>query len=722
MRFIPGALCHTLVLLCVHGARGACPAGKYVDPHAHATKCFTQSGSATPCGKGAKKQQAPACAPCARGRYRTALASDALCSGRCAAGRWGERGQTDAMCSGPCFEGHWSAGGATGPKCQGLCPAGKHARSGGCFTCPGGKFAQGKGMTSCRSCHAGTFAKGGAARCSPCQPGRVARADLAPTCDACAAGWFSGSRGGLECQVCAAGTYAPYSYAGSAACKSCPGGRWSKGGWKGCTPCVAGKYSHADRLGCARCLPGRWSRAGEKSPACSGGCALGRYSNAATGLAGPTSKCPGKCETGTSTGVVGGTSASSCAACAPGKSAAAGDPCAHHKATMAPFYEGGGAVAGGASSGAHRTTAAPASAWWEREPTPPPTPLFPTPPPVNVAQLARTCPQLTLRGLDPGGGDDAVRRVATHLKGCLGVWKEDRVTGCTAHNARHCSAARRSFQLQPAEGQLHRPPLCGAAGKRAWLFYDVGYRFWAISNSPGEPPFLLVAKDHSPYPDLIVPGSWEARSTESGEFLRMPRLGMHCPTGAPTPAPTPAPSPRETTTTTTTTSTTSTTTAAAVMAARAAAQRANAPQWSVAASAQRAGKQRHSAAYEHVRRAAAIAAAAAGAAALKQRSAPSSRAAQPGAAAAGVSTGEYAVIALEAAAVIALLLTPLICRMRARAAEKQPFEAQLQKMFNPESAQSYQSASTSESQISRGADGVGGAGADSDDEDDELAM
>ena len=79
-------------------------------------------------------------------------------------------------------------------------------------------------------------------------------------------------------------------------------------------------------------------------------------------------------------------------------------------------------------------------------------------------------------------------------------------------------------------------------------------------------------------------------------------------------------------------------------------------------------------------------------------------------------------IALEAAAVIALLLTPLICRMRARAAEKQPFEAQLQKMFNPESAQSYQSASTSERQISRGADGVGGAGADSDDEDDELAM
>jgi hypothetical protein len=99
-------------------------------------------------------------------------------------------------------------------------------------------------LSSCTTCHAGSYSTAGAFQCEYCLKGTYASSDESSSCSTCVAGSYSEVLGASACLQCKAGTYSTLAAAqSSGSCKNCP----------------SGTFSTVDGLsvlsGCIRCAP-----------------------------------------------------------------------------------------------------------------------------------------------------------------------------------------------------------------------------------------------------------------------------------------------------------------------------------------------------------------------------------------------------------------------------------------------------------------------------------
>ena len=144
------------------------------------------------------------------------------------------------------------------------CAKGKYCptRSGGCKSCPVGKFSSERDSPSC----------------AVCAPGQYGVKTGSRVCPSCPMGKYQAHVSRRVCHACEEGRYAPAPFA--SACRACPLGTYSLSGWYFCDhTCPAGRYQL--KRTCPACAAGRFSaKSGQRS--CSP-CPAGRFSPKATG-------------------------------------------------------------------------------------------------------------------------------------------------------------------------------------------------------------------------------------------------------------------------------------------------------------------------------------------------------------------------------------------------------------------------------------------------------
>ena len=127
------------------------------------------------------------------------------------------------------------------------CPAGQYLDKDVCKACPAGKYSATAGATSCDTCAAGTYSKGGATSCTKCSAGTYQDKTGQSSCKSCPSGYTSdaGTTEQKKCYInvsagkyiakakksnqteCSKGTYSIdhiVYYESTSSCESCPSG------------------------------------------------------------------------------------------------------------------------------------------------------------------------------------------------------------------------------------------------------------------------------------------------------------------------------------------------------------------------------------------------------------------------------------------------------------------------------------------------------------------
>ena len=204
---------------CLRGCKGfdacSCKGGSYFSkPSAWADATAATSCASCPAGFACPGVQSQ---PTKCGAGSWAHASASACT-ECTAGRWGSGGSQTPQCSGPCAAGRFGRAGAQTTNCHGGCVVapGRYARVAGnevscSAACPAGRYGAGDSQSNGCSgpCAAGTYAAGGAAKCSKCPAGTfgAVKGAMNQMCSGlCAAGKYSDA-GATTCL--SAGDYKP---------------------------------------------------------------------------------------------------------------------------------------------------------------------------------------------------------------------------------------------------------------------------------------------------------------------------------------------------------------------------------------------------------------------------------------------------------------------------------------------------------------------------------
>ena len=196
------------------------------------------------------------CLNCTVGRYQSFFAQ-AECVD-CPRGRYADQEGLEVCkrCEGNTFQ---DREGQT--SCMNCPPAQtSNALKDGCDACPDGTVLSG---TECVECDLGKYAKKGFSECLKCAHGR-----------------YADVKGLGTCKLCPGGRYSKEYFAKSySVCKSCAVGTFSNAGSYDCTDCPIGRYNTQTASGsCTLCEPGRASDRIRRSTPCDE-CQVGFFSN-----------------------------------------------------------------------------------------------------------------------------------------------------------------------------------------------------------------------------------------------------------------------------------------------------------------------------------------------------------------------------------------------------------------------------------------------------------
>jgi predicted outer membrane repeat protein len=332
------------------GSCTTCPAGRYGNTTASIKVEATTSCTRCPAGKySPEEDHGPGATPTA-------------CK-LCATGRYGQyEGEIDGNCTAKCpismaitcsagtsspdypIAGHYLANITN--NIQEPCPLGKYKEGldfSECESCPAGKYTAARSSMYCRECPVGYYSTNATSRlCSTCNSTTAeyqhkAGQQSCLACDSCSKGVRTGCGGTtagycsdcipgqyaddvrLSCIECPSGKY--QANANELACEQCAAGEYQEqAGQPYCLQCRAGYLANtgpsAGASNCTPCTPGRYS--GSSSDEACATCTAGSITNTATKVGAST--CT-ECTAGQFS--VAPTDNDGCAACAPGKYAAA---------------------------------------------------------------------------------------------------------------------------------------------------------------------------------------------------------------------------------------------------------------------------------------------------------------------------------------------------------------------------------------------------------------